>query len=144
MINVFLVFLVGFFCIILFAVWFVFEFNKNQKLKKFVITKYNEIFDDQKIPTDYTGEFDVKLGVNKTPTKLVIEDDLLHSDDGPSYIDDIVNRWHHKGLLHRIDGPAFISPNRTESFYVRGFYFDDEKKYWNNELVKLTAINKLF
>ena len=76
MINVFLGFLVGFFYIIFFVVWFVFEFNRNQRLKKFVITKYNDIFDEQRILTDYTGEFDVKLGVNKTPTKLVIEDDL--------------------------------------------------------------------
>jgi len=146
MINVFLVFLVGLFFIILFAVCFMFEFNKNQKLKKYIITKYNDIFDEQRIPTDYTGEFDIKLGVNKTPTKLLIEDGLLHSDHGPSYIDDNVNRWHHKGLLHRLDGPAvfyYKTPNSEHhEYWINGDRYN-KNTYWAHPLVAKHKLEKI-
>lgn len=89
-----------------------------------------------------------KLGWMQRTEKAIgwLENGLFHRENKPAIISLIGNRqeWYENGLLHRIDGPAFITPELGKHFYIKGFHYGDEKKYWNNELVKFTAINKLF
>ena len=117
---------------------------------------YKKIYDNlcvlhsSKIDGTYNNNINgvYKLGWMQRTEKAIgwLENGLFHRENKPAIISLIVHRqeWYENGLLHRLDGPAFISPHLYESFYVRGFYFEDEKEYWNNELVKFTAINKLF
>lgn len=43
--------------------------------------------------------------------------DILHRDDGPAIVFDRSETWLKMGKIHRIDGPAYITPVCTGLVY---------------------------
>lgn len=45
---------------------------------------------------------------------------ILHREDGPAFITDTFEEWYHHGKIHREDGPARVWKSGAKSWYHHG------------------------
>lgn len=64
------------------------------------------------------------------------EDGNLHRDIGPAIVSCFSMEWWHKGLLHRIDGPAIHKKYGKTAYYIHGRTLSKEQWLSHPEVIK--------
>lgn len=81
------------------------------------------------------GYIDDTLKLNGGKLKFPLLDDdqvyasgILHREDGPAFISDYAKSWRYNNMLHRLDGPAVEYSNGFKEWFVQGNRLSDEKQ----------------
>lgn len=78
------------------------------------------------LETEVEGN-DPYMAILPNGSRLYYKNDVLHRTDGPAYItSNGQEEWYLNGKLHRLDGPARV-------IYQDNEYFIDGKSYWDME-----------